>query len=105
MAEKLNFMVFKTVFFFWSTYPTKLLEEKTKQLKIIKKSIIAAQKSKQLLVAGSIKEFLISCWPKILKKSSLSKLLLLQDHIEQNVRIGGFGELLFSSSEIKYFSI
>ena len=56
------------------------------------------------MVAGSIKDFWSSANPK-LKKSSLSKLLLLQGHSDQNARIGGFGELLFSSSEIKYFSI
>ena len=39
-----------------------------------------------------------------LKKSSLSTLLHLQDHTEENVRIGGSGELLLSSSELKYFS-
>ena len=61
MPEKLNLMVFRAVFFIWSTYPIKLLEEKTKQLKIIKKSIMAAQKCKKYMVAGSIEGFLISC--------------------------------------------
>ena len=56
------------------------------------------------MVAGSIKGFWSSANPK-LKKSSLSKLLLLQDHTEQNAKIGGSGQLLLSSSELKYFSI
>ena len=56
------------------------------------------------MVAGSIKGFWSSANPK-LKKSSLSKLLLLQDHSDQNARKGGLGELLLSSSELKYFSI
>ena len=56
------------------------------------------------MVAGSIKGFSSSVNPK-LKKSSLSKLLLLQDHSEQNVRVEGSRELLLSSSKLKYFSI
>ena len=35
---------------------------------------------------------------------SIETLLHLQDHTEENVRIGGSGELLLSSSELKYFS-
>ena len=57
------------------------------------------------MVAGSIKGFVISLLTQNLKKSSLLKLLLLQDHTEQNARIGGSGELLLSSSKLKYFSI
>ena len=55
-------LAFRAVFLFEVyTYPTKLLEEKTKQLKIIKKFTMAAQKCKKYMVAGSIEGFLISC--------------------------------------------
>ena len=72
MAEKLNFMAFrvnlKNSVFIWSTYLTKLLEEKNKQLKIIMKSIMAAQKCKKYMVSGSIEGFFISCSTKIKNK-------------------------------------
>ena len=71
---------------------------------IIKKSITAAQKCKKYMVAGSIEGFLSPANPKLKKKSTLSKLLHLQDHTEQNARIGGSRKLLLSSSELKYFS-
>ena len=97
IAEKLNFMAFrvnlKNSIFIWSTYLTKLLEEKNKQLKIIMKSIMAAQKCKKYMVSGSIEGFFISCSTKIKKKPILSTLLHLQDHTEENARIGGSGEL------------
>ena len=44
----------------------------------------------------------VSANPKL--KNSLSKLLLLQDHTEENARIGGSWELLLSSSDLKYCS-
>ena len=56
------------------------------------------------MVAGSIKGFWSSANAK-LKKSSLSKLLLLQYHTEQNGKIGRLRELCLSSSKLKYFSI
>ena len=65
---------------------------------------MAAQKCKNIWLLAALKDFWSSANPK-LKKSSLSKLLLLQDHSDQNARIGGLGELLLSSSELKYFSI
>ena len=65
---------------------------------------MAATKCKKYLAAGSIEGFLISCYPKIRKNSSLSSLLHLQDNTEQNARIGNSGEFLSSSSELKYFS-
>ena len=65
---------------------------------------MAAQKYKNIWLLTALKDFWSSAYPK-LKISSLSKLLLLQDHSDQNARIGGFRELLFSSSELKYFSI
>ena len=65
---------------------------------------MAAQKCKKYMVADSIKRFWSPANPK-LNKSSLWKLLLLQDHTEQNARVGGSGELLLSSNELKYFSI
>ena len=46
MAEKLNFMVFSALFFISSPYPTKLLEEKTEQFKIIRKFIMAFKNAK-----------------------------------------------------------
>ena len=58
---KTEFYGLKSCIFIWSTYPTKLLEEKTKKLKIIKKSIMATQKCKKYIVAGSTERFLISC--------------------------------------------
>ena len=66
---------------------------------------MAAQKCKKYMVAGSIEGFLIPCYPNIFcKKWSLSKILHLMDHTEQNTRIGGSRELLLSSSELKHFS-
>ena len=65
---------------------------------------MATQKCKNIRLLAALKDFWSSANPKF-KKSSLSKLLLLQDHSGQNTRIGGFGELLLSSSELKYFSI
>ena len=65
---------------------------------------MAPQKCKNIWLLAALKEFWSSANPK-LKKSSLSKLLLLQDHSDQNARKGGLGELLLSSSELKYFSI
>ena len=65
---------------------------------------MAARECKNIWLLAALKDFWSSANPK-LKKLSLSKLLLLQDHSDQNTRIGGFGELLLSSSELKYFSI
>ena len=62
MAKKTEFYSFQSC---RSTYPTRLLEEKTKQLKTIKKSIMAAQKCKKYMVTGSTEGFLILCLPKI----------------------------------------
>ena len=52
MDEKLNFMVFRAVFLF--EVHIRQSYSKKKQLKIIKKSIMAAQKCKKYMVAGSI---------------------------------------------------
>ena len=68
------------------------------------KSIMAAQKCKKYMVSGSIEGFFISCSTKIKKKSILSTLLHLQDHPEENARIGGSGELLLPSNDLQYFS-
>ena len=65
---------------------------------------MAAQKCKSIWLLAALKDFWSSANPK-LKKLSLSKLLLLQDHSDQNARIESLGELLLSSSELKYFSI
>ena len=72
MAKKTEFYSFQSC---RSTYPTRLLEEKTKQLKTIKKSIMAAQKCKKYMVTGSTEGFLIPCLPKILKKIKFIKTL------------------------------
>ena len=92
MAEKLNFMVFRVYFYLkyihaqqrcyltggnpsWSV----IRRKKTEHCKIIKKSIMAAQKWKKILLQAALKDFWSSANPK-LKKLSLSKLSLLQDH-------------------------
>ena len=56
---------------------------------------MAAQKCKSIWLQAALTDFLFFVNPK----------LLLQDHAEQNARIGGSGELLLSSSELEYFSI
>ena len=58
---------------------------------------------KYIRLLAALKDFSSSANPK-LKKSSLSKLLFVQGHSEQNARIGGSTELLLSSIELKYFS-
>ena len=68
------------------------------------KSIVAAQKCKKYMVSGNIEGFFISCSTEIKKKRILSTLLHPQDHTEENARIGGSGELLLSSNDLKYFS-
>ena len=55
----------------------------------------------------NIKGFSIICYPKTKKNQLLqkkSKLLLLQNHPEENARIGGSAELFLSSSDLKYCS-
>ena len=47
MMEKLNFMVFRG----------QLVEEKSDQFKIIKKSIMAAQKCKNIWLQAALKDF------------------------------------------------
>ena len=66
---------------------------------------MTAQKCKNIGLQAALNDFCSSANPKFKKKSNLLKLLLLQDHTEQNATIGGSGELLLSSSELKYFSI
>ena len=61
MAEKLNFMVSRALILFEVHIHIQLLEEETKQPKIIKKAIMAAQKCKKYMFAGSVEVFLISC--------------------------------------------
>ena len=64
---KTEFYGLKSCIFIWSTYPTKLLEEKTKKLKIIKKSIMAAQKCKNILLQAALKDFWSHANPKLTK--------------------------------------
>ena len=51
------------------------------------------------IVAGSIKGFLIIFWPKT-KKNKFVKTFNLQDHTEENARIGGSRELLLFSGDL-----
>ena len=108
MAEKLNFMAFrvnlKNSVFIWSTYLTKLLEEKNKQLKIIMKSIMAAQKCKKYMVSGSIEGFFISCSTKIKKKINFINTLTSSGPYWRKCKNRGFWELLLSSNDLKCFS-
>ena len=67
-----------------------LLEESKQHFKVIKKSIMAAQKCKNILLQAALKEFWSSANPK-LEELSLSKLSLLQDHTEENTRMGVLG--------------
>ena len=48
------------------------------------------QNCKNILLQGALNDFLSSANTK-LKKLSLSKLLLLYDHTEENARMGAFG--------------
>ena len=51
---------------------------------------MAAQKCKNILLQSALKDFWLSAKPK-LKKITLTKLSLLQDHIEENARMGAHG--------------
>ena len=51
---------------------------------------MAAEKCKNILFQAALKDFWSSANPK-LKKSSLPKLSLLQDHTEENARMGVLG--------------
>ena len=64
--------------------------KKTEHFKIMKQSVIAAQKCKNILLQAALKDFLSSADPK-LKKNNFS---LLQDHTEENARIGSSSEIL-----------
>ena len=102
MTEKRKFMVFRALFLFevhiqqrwyltggnssWSF----IRRKKTEHFKILKKSIMAAQKCKNILLQAALKDFWSSANPK-LKKLSLPKLSLLQDHTEENARMGVLG--------------
>ena len=102
MTEKQKFMVFRALFLFevhiqqrwyltggnssWSF----IRRKKTEHFKILKKSIMAAQKCKNILLQAALKDFWSSANPK-LKKLSLPKLSLLQDHTEENARMGVLG--------------
>ena len=60
---------------------------------------MAFQKCKNIFLQAALKDFRSSANPK-LKKISLSKLSLLQDHTEENATIRGSWELLLFSSDI-----
>ena len=66
--------------------------------------MMAVKNAKNISLQAALKDFWSPAYPKLKKKSSLSKLLPLQDNTEQNATIGVSGELLLSSSELKYFS-
>ena len=51
---------------------------------------MATQKCKNILLQAALKDFWSSANPK-LKELSLSKLSLLQDHTEENTRMGVLG--------------
>ena len=57
---------------------------------------------RNIWLQAALNDFWSPANPK-LKKTRLSKLLLLQDHAEQNARIGDSEELLLSSSKLKCF--
>ena len=59
---------------------------------------MASQKCKNIWLQAALKHFWSSANPKLKKKSSLSKLLLLHGHNEGNERIGGPRELFLSWS-------
>ena len=69
----------------------------------MKKSIMAAQKCKNLLLQTPVKDIWSSANPK-LKEISFSKLSLFGGLTEKNARIGGSKELLLFSSDLKCWS-
>ena len=69
-----------------------LLEEKTKQFNIIKKSIMAARKWKNIWFQAALKDFWSSVKPK-LKKNQVCQTL---NHTEQNAWIESSGQLRLS---------
>ena len=86
------------------TLPGVLLKKKKiKHFKLMKKSIVAAQKCKKILLQAALKHFWLSTNLK-LKKSNLSKCSFLQDSTEENARVGGSRELLLFSSDLKHCS-
>ena len=102
MTEKQKFMVFRAIFLFelhiqqrWyltggNSFWSFIRRKKTEHFKILKKSIMAAQKCKNILLQAALKDFWSSANPK-LKKLSLPKLSLLQDHIKENAEWGLLG--------------
>ena len=104
MAEKLNFMVFRAVFLFEVHIQQSYWKKKLNNWKKLRNPQWLLKNAKNIWLQTALKYFWSPANPK-LNKSSLWKLLLLQDHTEQNARVGGSGELLLSSSELKYFSI
>ena len=104
MAEKLNFMVFRAVFLFEVHIQQSYWKKKLNNWKKLRNPQWLLKNAKNIWLQTALKDFWSPANPK-LNKSSLWKLLLLQDHTEQNARVGGSGELLLSSSELKYFSI
>ena len=115
MTEKLNFMVFRALFLFevymqqrqyltWGNSSWSVIKrKKIKHFKLMKKSIVAAQKCKKILLQAALKHFWLSTNLK-LNKSNLSKFSFLQDSTEENARVGGSRELLLFSSDLKHCS-
>ena len=104
MAEKLNFMVFRAVFLFEVHIQQSYWKKKLNNWRKLRNPQWLLKNAKNIWLQTALKDFWSPVNPK-LNKSSLWKLLLLQDHTEQNARVWGSGELLLSSSELKYFSI
>ena len=107
MTEKQKFMVFRAIFLFelhiqqrWyltggNSFWSFIRRKKTEHFKILLYCYIVifhngCSKMQKYTVAGSIKGFLIMCLLKT-KKISLPKLSFLQDHIEENTRMGVLG--------------
>ena len=102
MTEKRKFMVFRVLFLFelhiqqrW--YLTRgnsswsfIRRKKTEHFKVLKKSIMAAQKCKNILLQAALKDFWSSSNLN-LEKLSLPNLSLPQDHTERNARMGVLG--------------
>ena len=115
MTEKQKFMVFRALFLFevhiqqrwyltggnssWSF----IWRKKTDNFKILKKSVMATQKYKNILLQAALKDFWSSANPK-LKKLSLPELSLLQNHIEENARMEVLGSFVCKWFKILFYS-
>ena len=102
MTKKWKFVVFKALFLLevhiqqrWyltgeNSSRSFIRSKKTEHFRILRKSIMAAQKCKNILLQTALKDFWSSANPK-LKKLNLPKLSLLLDYTEENARMGVLG--------------